>query len=190
MINGNTIHYISSGMSHSRIPSIAEPETIEWTRNAIRKMNTEDYQFGFLYNAYTERSLGKIFSAKYADVVCDIHADSGGLQMVTLNRQITPELKRNIYQHQAKHSSIAMSFDEIPVTSAGNSSTVTDFSNRQFSSHLVEEKATLTGKNLVDQLLLFAETKTKSKPLLIAQGNCRETYCRWVDIVQKQIPKR
>lgn len=184
MVNGNTIHYISSGMSHTRINSIHEQQTVDWVKHVIRKMTTDDYQFGFLYNAFTEKSLGKLFSAKYRDVLCDIHADSGGLQMITLGKQVTPEIKKQIYKHQAKHSTIAMSFDEIPVTSSG----VLDFANRRFNSHLVEEKAIESGKNLVDQLRLFAEEKTTSKPLLIAQGNDMDTYCRWVDIVQKQIP--
>src|ERR1700747_276462 len=184
MINGNSLHYISSGMSHTRINSVKDPKTIEWIKSAVRKTSNENYQVGFLYNAYKEKSLGVLFDRHYRDALCDIHADSGGLQMITLGHSITPELKKQIYEHQSKYSTIAMSFDEIPVTSSG----VIDFANRRFNTHLVEEKAIASGKNLVDQLLLFANNKTKAKPLLIAQGNCMETYCRWVDIVQKQIP--
>lgn len=184
MINGNTIHYISSGMNHTRINSMEDQRTIDWVKHGIRKLTTDNYQFGFLYNAYTEKNLGQLFSSTYSDVLCDIHADSGGLQMITLGHQITPEMKMDIYRHQAQHSTIAMSFDEIPVTSSG----VLDFANRRFNAHLVEEKAIQSGKNLVDQLKLFAAEKTKAKPLLIAQGNDMETYCKWVDIVQKQIP--
>lgn len=185
MINGNTIHYISSGMSHTRIDSAKDSGSKEWIKSVIRKMTVDDYQLGFLYNAFTEKRLGELFSSAYADVLCDIHADSGGLQMVTLGKTVTPEIKRAIYAHQAKHSTIAMSFDEIPVTSSGG---VNSFATRKFNSHLVDEKAKLSGENLLEQLIMFAECKTKSKPLLIAQGNCLDTYCRWVDVVQKQIP--
>ena len=183
--NGNEIHYISSGMSHSRINSV-NVDTKHWIHAQLAKLNNENYKFGFLYNAFTERRLGEIFSTDYANHVCDIHADSGGLQMVTLGMTVDEAMKTKIYKHQAKHSTIAMSFDEIPVSSAGQS--VTDFANRVFNTHLVEEKAIASGKNLVAQLRLFAEEKTKSKPLLIAQGNCLDTYRRWVDLVQAQIP--
>lgn len=188
MINGNTIHYIGSGMSHTRVESMKDSTTIEWARQIIKKMNTKDYQFGFLYNAFTEKNLGMLFNQHYRDVLCDIHADSGGLQMVTVGAKATHEMKQKIYEHQAKHSTIAMSFDEIPVITLGANDT-RSFNSRKFDYNLVQENARLSGLNLVDQLKLFADRKTKAKPLLIAQGNCIDTYRKWVDVVQKQIPK-
>jgi len=185
MINGNELHYISSGMGHTRLTGIREPKTVEWVNSVIKKMNNDLYQTGFLYNAYTERNIGQLIDKFYKDSLCDVHADSGGLQMITRGHTVTEEMKDRIYNHQAKYSTIAMSFDEIPVTS-GNG--VTDFSNRRFNRHLVEEKAAASGKNLLRQLEVFAKCKTKAKPLLIAQGNCLDTYRTWVDVVQQQIP--
>lgn len=185
MINGNILHYIASGNNHTKINSVRDKRSVDWVKASIKKMHTEDYQFGFLYNAFTEKVLGKVFSKLYKDDCCDIHADSGGLQMITLGKTPTPELKEQVYRHQAEHSTIAMSFDEIPVTTSG----VLDFANRRFEPQLVEEKAIASGKNLADQLTLFEKLGTGTRPLLIGQGNDMDSYLRWVDIVQKQVPK-
>ena len=46
-----------------------------------------------LYNAFCEHSYGEKFQ-KYASHVHKIHADSGGLQVITVGKAVTPELKQ------------------------------------------------------------------------------------------------
>ena len=45
-----------------------------------------------------------------------------------------------------------------------------------------------TGKNIKRQIEIFLEEKSSSKPMIIAQGNCYETYMYWVEYVLKEIP--
>jgi hypothetical protein len=184
--------YVMSGVAHSRVTY----ESCWGNERTLNKVNEalKLYQgaFGhyhsFLYNAYTEKKIGSDFTKFYRDSVYLIHADSGGLQVVTRGEEITPELKREVYKHQAEFSDIAMSFDEIPLSVDGVSS-ITDIDNRTFDYEKFEPCAVKSAKNLEEQIDYFQSVGSEAKPLLIGHGNNVDDFCRWVDLHLTNIPE-
>jgi hypothetical protein len=122
-----------------------------------------------LYNAYTEEIMARRASGPSIDEPFrkifpnGIHADSGGLQMVTLGKgTITAEDRLKIYETQANYSHYAMSFDEIP-------SLIKD-DVRYYLPHTVEQKGIESGNNLREQYDFFETMDTDCKIIPIAQG--------------------
>lgn len=184
--------YIASGMAYSRIvlSDVIENEEI---RNRVKDLYVQlrghaSHDFGMLFNGWGEKRIGHILKNQYRDVVKEIHADSGGLQIITRGLQLTEEVKTKVYRTQAEFSDIAMSFDEIPVRVDGASSR-NDNSRRFFVPSELEGKARLTGKNVAKQIEIFLETGTSAKPCLIIQGNDYDTYMRWTEYCLEEIPK-
>ena len=194
--NGNELHYIVSGTAFMYINTLKPGEddaTIAWANRHFREMQRGNNKFGMLFNAFTEKSFCHLLHQNFKDSVCDIHADSGGLQMVTIGKKATLEDKKKVYETQSKYSSIAMSFDEIPVqlldlpvnTPVSGGAYV----GKRFDRSLLKERAIESGVNLRQQLEYFDSIDTDAKPLLIAQGNDQDTFNEWVEIVQAQIPQ-
>lgn len=122
-----------------------------------------------LYNAYTEeimarRAAGETINEPFKKVFPNgMHADSGGLQMVTLGKgTIESDDRKKIYETQAKFSHYAMSFDEIP-------SLIKD-DVRYYLPHTVEQKGIDSGFNLKEQYDFFDTMDTDCKIIPIAQG--------------------
>lgn len=122
-----------------------------------------------LYNAYTEEIMARRASGDAIDTPFTsifpkgMHADSGGLQMVTLGKgSIEKEDRLKIYETQASYSHYAMSFDEIP-------SVIKD-DVRYYLPHTVEEKGLESGFNLREQYDFFETMDTECKVIPIAQG--------------------
>lgn len=123
-----------------------------------------------LYNAYTEEIMARRASGPTIDEPFTkifpkgMHADSGGLQMVTLGKgKIEAEDRLKIYETQAKYSHYAMSFDEIP-------SIIKDDDVRYYMPHAVEQKGKESGFNLKEQYDFFETMDTNCKIIPIAQG--------------------
>lgn len=189
----NRLTYIASGCSYTRFnlkANESNPATVTWIRNAFTKMQKDqNHTFGTLYNAWTEQDFGPIFKDNYKDVLECIQADSGGLQIVTQGKTITPEMMDSVFDNQGKYSSMAMSFDEIPLSFSGAKSTRLDLSNRWFDEHKFEECAKQTGRNVFRQIQKFIDMKSESRPIFITQGNCYETYMQWTELAMKEIPQ-
>jgi hypothetical protein len=190
------LEYVASGCNYTRLPNPGAyelPDNLRFIEAVFRALQTIDgkdnHKFSLLYNAYTEKHFGVAFKKYYRPWLHTIHADSGGLQMVTRGQTPTPQLKTDVYESQARDSDIAMSFDEIPIFIAGSRSLRLDMKNRYFDPDRFIETATVTGKNLAEQLEYFAKRKSATKPLFIAQGNCLETYQQWTEVAFKQVPK-
>ena len=122
-----------------------------------------------LYNAYTEetmarRASGEAINTPFTSIFPKgMHADSGGLQMVTLGKgSIEKEDRLKIYKTQALYSHYAMSFDEIPSVIKGDT--------RYYLPDLVEQKGIESGYNLKEQYDFFDTMDTKCKIIPIAQG--------------------
>jgi|APSaa5957512535_1039671.scaffolds.fasta_scaffold01149_23 hypothetical protein len=141
-----------------------------------------NHHVSILYNSFAEKNQGPLFEEVFKNQDQRIYADSGGLQMITLGKEIDAEAKKSIYQNQADFSDFAMSFDEIPVVTTGKSG-IGDVSNRFFDRAGIESKARQTGRNLKDQIAYFDAQNTKSKPMLILQGNSLESTQLWLDCV-------
>jgi hypothetical protein len=184
------LDYIASGCSYLRLhaPRIEVDENMEVVRRGFEFVQGKNnHNFGVLFNGFTEPIFGPRFE-KYRPFLYDIHADSGGLQLVTQGKTITPEIKDEVYRRQANWSDMGMCFDEIPIGMTGATSGRNDTTNRWFKADEMEAYARATGKNIKRQIEVFLEEKSKCKPILIAQGNCYDTYMKWVEYVVDEIP--
>lgn len=183
--------YVASGMGNTRWTRMdleRFPDTIELIRTTIKSIQgRNNHNFSMLYNGYIERTLGNTLWSRYRDVCMNIHADSGGLQMITRGKVSTDELKASVYEQQAHKSTIAMSFDEIPLVLTADKSTFHDMDSRYFDEDLLEEKARESGKNLLKQILYFKEHNAISRPFLIVQGNCLRTYQLWMNYITEEV---
>lgn len=189
-MNKPTFEYILSGTSylgcHDAKTSAAITPFLEKCVNSLREKS--EHKFGVLFNALMEEKNGELLTQNNTIKFLDsIHADSGGLQMVTLGKASGPEEKKTIYDRQSRLSTIGMCFDEIPVISQGSSTT--DYASRFYDPNILDICAKKTGENLREQIEYFIKVGSKCKPMLIAQGNCYDTYNRWVDIALCQIPE-
>lgn len=186
------LEYVASGSSYFKLmyaESLEKQNLDFFTRTFGSLNNTHNHKISLLYNAYVEKRQGEWMGEHYKPLVHSIHGDSGGLQMVTLGRTITTELKEEVYASQAKNSDIAMCFDVIPVRTldAGGRSERLDLSNRRFDRTQLESAARATGKNLRRQIDFFDEKNSKARPMLIAQGNDYDSYMKWVQYVVEEL---
>lgn len=185
------LEYVASGSSYFKLmyAESLEPQNLDFFARTFGSLNNlHNHKISLLYNAYTEKRPGEWMGEHYRPLVHSIHADSGGLQMVTLGRTITNELKEEVYESQARNSDIAMCFDVIPVRTldSGRSERL-DLSNRRFDRTDLERCARETGKNLRRQIDFFDEKGSKSRPMLIAQGNDYDSYMKWVQYVVEEL---
>ena len=149
--------------------------------------NCPGHTFSLLYNAYTESGFGERLKP-YRNHIHNIHADSGGLQMVTLGKTITEELKDKVYDNQAEYADIGMCFDEIPVITTGSSDR-NDTSNRYFDRDNRHVYAEATGQNLKKQIEVFKQQNSPCRPFMICQGGDLQTYLEWIDTILNIVPE-
>jgi hypothetical protein len=186
------LEYVASGTNYTRIttPSATQDKVnLNHINLCFELMQTDDMAFSLLYNAYQEKDFGEMFTKAYGDSIHTIHADSGGLQMVTQGVQQTPQIRADVYENQAKWADIAMSFDDIPVYTIGDRSKRLDIKNRLFDKNRFVACATNSGQNLLEQIRYFEKNNSIAKPLLIVQGNDLATYKQWVEVALSQIPE-
>ena len=185
------LEYVASGSSYFKLmyAESLEPQNLDFFARTFGSLNnTHNHKDSLLYNAYTEKRPGEWMGEHYRPLVHSIHADSGGLQMITLGRTITNELKEEVYDSQARNSDIAMCFDVIPVRTldAGRSDRL-DLNNRRFDRTDLERCARETGRNLRRQIDFFDEKGSKSRPMLITQGNDYDSYMKWTEYVVAEL---
>jgi hypothetical protein len=186
--------YVASGCSFFKLiykESRDRETNLSFFENSFGSCNGyKDHHVSLLYNAHTEKGVGAKLKDAYLGRGCHrIYADSGGLQAVTLGQQITDEFKDNVYRNQATSSNIGMSFDEIPVRIIGDKSVRLDLEFRKYDPELLETCARQSGKNLRRQIEVFLEEKTETKPMLITQGNCYDSYMKWVEYMLDEMPQ-
>lgn len=185
------LEYVASGSSYFKLmyAESLEKQNLDFFAKTFGTLNNQhNHKISLLYNAYTEKRPGEWMGEHYRPLVHSIHADSGGLQMVTLGRTITNELKEEVYDSQARNSDIAMCFDVIPVRTLDNGrSERLDLSNRRFDRTQLEGCARETGKNLRRQIDFFDEKGSVARPMLIAQGNDYDSYMKWVQYVVEEL---
>lgn len=184
------LEYVMSGCSYSRISEpriIQNPSALEGLQSVFRRLDNQNkHRYSLLFNAFTEKRYGPVFE-HYKDSIFKVHSDSGGLQIVTQGKEINAEQKQKIYDLQGKHSHIAMSFDDIPVHLEDGRSGRNDTNNRAFDKDNFESYARSSAENYRDQIDYFMEHGFDSKPLMIIHGNCKDTYCKWMDIFMETL---
>lgn len=181
------LEYIMSGTSFIGLHQAKSDEVYSQYSDILGHLKSETkHSFGLLFNAFQEVKNGE--NVNRITGLDSIHADSGGLQMITRGMTATEADKVAVYKTQARLSTIGMCFDEIPVDITESSSR-NDYGGRFFNPDRLEECASQTGRNIAKQIEVFLELESECKPFLIAQGNCYDTYMKWTETVLKNIPK-
>lgn len=185
--------YVASGLSFLRVRFKESHQGATAQRlNGMWALlrGKHNHEFSFLYNAFIEKEFGEFFKGMYRGKgVKQIYADSGGLQMITLGKTITPQLKQDVYNNQGMYSDCAMSFDEIPVSMKGSRSSRSDTSSKYFDREKFEWCAKQSGENIRDQIETFIKMKSDARPFFIAQGNDLDSYVKWTELALEQIPQ-
>jgi len=184
--------YVISGPAYLRLGSeqCNEPESLEMILDMMARVcnNKNNHKFSLLYNGFTEKNFGEKLQ-KYRPSIHNIHADSGGLQIITRGLPNTKETRESVYNNQAKHADIGMSFDEIPVkatTSSGKSSKI-DTKRRFFDVANFEKYARQTGKNVKEQIETYDRLGSNCRPFVIIHGAGHDTYQRWAELVLEEV---
>lgn len=186
------LEYVISGPAYLRLGAeqCNDPETLDMINNMILKTvhNKNSHEFSLLYNGFTERNFGKKLQ-KYRPAIKNIHADSGGLQIITRGLPNTPETRNRVFENQATWADIGMSFDEIPVrtTSTDGTSAKIDTRRRYFDKDNFENYARQTGRNIKSQIEKYIELKSNCRPFVIIHGACHNTYYDWANYVLDEV---
>lgn len=179
------LNYVASGLTHTRLATKSSKDNadvVSIIRTLSKKIQGENnHDFSVLFNAFAEVGLEEVVGKFFDGSMYDIHTDSGGLQIVTLGKVITPEIKKNIYKIQARSSDMAMGFDEIPVDTDLNSK------SKSYNSERLDYCALKTKENLKEQIQFFIDNNSRAKVLPIIQGNSEESYKQWHKILMKDI---
>lgn len=185
------LEYVISGPAYLRLGAeqCNEPETLQMINDMILRTvhNKNNHQFSLLYNGFTEKNFGAKLQ-KYRPAIKNIHADSGGLQIVTRGLENTPERREKVYENQGTYADIGMAFDEIPVITTGSSSKI-DTRRRYVDTENFDSYAKQTGKNVKDQIEKFDSINSKCRPFVIMQGSGYDSYRRWAEILLKEVPQ-
>ena len=188
------LEYVISGPAYLRLGAeqCNDPETLQMIIDMINKTvhNKNNHQFSLLYNGFTEKNFGNKLQ-KIRPALKNIHADSGGLQIITRGLQNTPETRNKVYENQGTYADIGMAFDEIPVksTSADGTSAKIDTKRRYVDMANFETYARATGKNVKDQIEKFDSLNSKCRPFIILQGSGADTYKSWGEFLLDEVPK-
>ena len=188
------LEYVISGPAYLRLGAeqCNEPEVLQMILDMINHTvhNKNNHQFSLLYNGFTEKNFGKKLQ-KFRPAIKNIHADSGGLQIITRGLQNTPETREKVFENQGTYADIGMAFDEIPVksTSASGTSAKIDTKRRYVDIENFESYARQTGKNVKDQIVKFDSLNSKCRPFVILQGSGADTYAQWAECMLDEIPK-
>tara|TARA_Y100000389_G_scaffold200355_1_gene240596 strand:+ start:164 stop:1432 length:1269 start_codon:yes stop_codon:yes gene_type:complete len=190
------LEYVLSGTSYVRLASTnicEDPKLVAVINDMLDKIlggknGKYTHDISILFNAFGEKAFGQRLQV-YKDHIKNLHADSGGLQIITLGKTITPELKEEVYEVQANGSDVGMCFDEIPVTLTGLRSERNSTTDRIFDRENFEDYARKTGQNIKKQIEIFKKEESDCRPFLILQGNDVDTYLKWYEYVMDEIPK-
>ena len=165
------------------------------------KHKTKNCDLGMLWNALTEKDNEEVLIglSKPEDKFI-IHADSGGLQQITLGIKVDEAGKQGIYKRQAKFSTDAMSFDKMPIMvdesrKTENVSMSLDHSAKYFVRELLYDVGRESGYNVLDQCKAIAKIpkeEVNAKILVIIQGSKfsdYQEYARGLFSVFNELPE-
>lgn len=141
-------------------------------------------EISILFNAYVEESLAE-FLPRQQYGFDKIYADSGGLQVITTGKEMNRELMETVYKTQS-HADIAMAFDEIPVVTISNKTSLSNVSSRLYQPSRAAECAKHTANNIKHQCEFLADDDTQV--LFITQGNNINDVVEWCETGKSIIP--
>lgn len=132
-----------------------------------------DARVDVLYNAHYEPHMVNVFTTFDNYHFDKVHADSGGLQIVTAGHTVTPEIRQEIYKVQS-YADLAMCFDVIPLKSTSverSSHERALISNKIFVKEEFDDAGKATARNIKEQISAFRSLGARTKVIIIAQGN-------------------
>lgn len=198
------LEYVMSGMSMTRIvmkyddkPFYPEFCSVleNLTQSTIKRLSVSNKNtsslISCLYNGFTESSLGPMFSSRNKNGCTSLYADSGGLQIITAGKSITPELKTKVYEAQA-YSDYGFCFDTIPlksISSVRSKSERSNVANKLFTYDDLEDAAKQTGRDIIEQLTYFDKSNASTKGMIIVQGNTWQDMVEWFGHIIKIVPE-
>lgn len=165
------------------------------------KHRTKNCNMGLLWNALTEANDAKLLhSLSKPEDPLEIHADSGGLQIITLGYKVDEQGKRDIYTRQGKYSTHAMSFDKMPIlvdesAKVEGVSMSLNHSAKYFVRELLYDVGRESGYNVVEQCKTIAAipyNERQGKVLIIIQGSefrDYQEYARGLFSVFNELPE-
>lgn len=148
-----------------------------------------DPSVAVLFNAYTEKKFVEHMQDYNKFNMEKVYADSGGLQMVTTGKAVTPQIKDDIYGVQT-FADYAMCFDDIPLESVSLVRTRNERSNvgnKVFNQERLIETAKATGENVKRQIEYFQEKGAPTKVIIIVQGNTADDMVQWYSTIQDML---
>ena len=149
----------------------------------------DNQNMSILYNACTEKGHGVTMKDTMDHSWHRIFADSGGLQLARTPTKNTPKIREQIYKHQANYSDVAMIFDEIPIeydlTLTGGNSMKASIVGRRFIRDDVKKTAESTRDNVKRQIEVFKQENSKSKIMLISQGQDVDSWRLYIETICK-----
>ena len=187
-----TLRYIPSAFQsagsfltvHKYYPKLAEDMLLGLANQE------KDIDIGVLYNAFSEESDASEFNTICRPIGIKQYADSGGLQVMSIGAEITPEIKNDIFHTQMDNCDFAMSFDEIPVDSTHEGDGMRQMDTRFFIDEWFKTKAIESGRNIVEQIRVFKkDPNTKAKILFIIQSRNFKTAREWSWFMFQEIKK-
>jgi hypothetical protein len=134
-----------------------------------------------LYNAFTEAEFGHHINTNNRFSFTKMYADSGGLQIVTLGKQVTDAIKKDIYKNQC-HADFAMCFDEIPTRSilkSNGASSRSRVSDKMYFQAEAEQCALKTAHNIKEQCETISKINDTTNVMYIVQGNTEQDMYEW-----------
>lgn len=190
------LEYVFSGTGMMRFTLFKSKEYVsdEYNENKVRmitkgvaqiKQTCKDVfpefnvKTSLLYNAYVESSFGNFYKTYNNFGFDHLYADSGGLQVITTGKQLTEDLKLQIYENQ-KNADYGFCFDEIPVENKGialSGGGRANVSSKHFNNSRFVDCAIKTGNNINHQLKAFNGTNTSV--FYIVQGNTYQDMYTW-----------
>lgn len=188
-----TLEYVASAWMNFNFLNSKDPELLKWAsenytanlKYMMSKLENNIFEFSGLYNAFYEpEQYERILECGISDPSCGhkhVYADSGGLQMMKQNLNITEEIKKNIMQNQAKYSDFAFIFDEIPSYNVDDT--------RVFVNEWVKPYGERTGQNLNTLLKVIKDNNSHTKAIPIVQGRGREQITEFTNAMLSQISK-
>lgn len=188
------IEYVMSATGHARLGAahkLMDKVDTTYLRDILNAAQNQDgvHKISMLYNAYTEKKVGHQINDLFGDSVYKVHVDSGGLQIVNLGLDNTPELRKAVYENQAESGDIGMCFDEIPLhnEAKGGGAARINTKDKVFMTDLAYDYGVKTGKNIRAQIETYIETGSKCKPYIILQGNSDEDFLNFSDGIMSQL---
>lgn len=212
------LEYVVSGCGRMQLfhkDMLGNPQTFPTYQNLVKniphtvKTDLNGYSkhsepvLSMLFNAFTEKNFVKdpakgfqLYNWLESD---SVYADSGGLQMVTAGKSVTPEMKADIYKTQCV-ADYAMCFDVIPLTSyqtvkgivngvnkTRTSNERSNVGNKIFEDHLFAESAQKTAENIKTQIDYFRKHNAKTKVVIIVQGNTPQDMKFFFDTIASNL---